>query len=230
MYGAELFNWLFQGQIRSMYDRLPESSVSVQLTSNWHELKRVPWEYLSAPNTPAPSRQRSVVRVLPGLSAATQLSAPRRKRLKVLFVTANPIDQQGVSKLQRLRSVILAANSANIAVEGYGQQGVRKKTIEMSALRQSIADAIVVDKGPWTTPGVDDMSTQEKIVVTINDDEGQVHQWELIGGDILVFDPGPRYLVVLRDQSLEAILLDACGEPSRREQSKLLSEQMRRSK
>jgi hypothetical protein len=148
----------------------------------------------------------------------------------IVSTSCNPIDQQGVSKLQRLRSVILAANSANIAVEGYGQQGVRKKTIEMSALRQSIADAIVVDKGPWTTPGVDDMSTQEKIVVTINDDEGQVHQWELIGGDILVFDPGPRYLVVLRDQSLEAILLDACGEPSRREQSKLLSEQMRRSK
>jgi len=49
-FGQSLFGYLFRGQIKSLYDRLPTGPVSIQILSNRSEAHEVPWEYLVTPD------------------------------------------------------------------------------------------------------------------------------------------------------------------------------------
>jgi len=96
-FGTRLFDFLFRGQLRDLYNRLPTGPVSLQILSDRSELREVPWEYLSAPDRmPVPHRDRSVIRIHPtcGVYGATVKKA--REKIRVLFVSAEPVDQPDV--------------------------------------------------------------------------------------------------------------------------------------
>ena len=43
-FGNDLFDFLFQGSLRTLYDRLPTGSVSIMILSDRAEIKAIPWE------------------------------------------------------------------------------------------------------------------------------------------------------------------------------------------
>nr|WP_275690588.1 CHAT domain-containing protein [Luteibacter jiangsuensis] len=96
-FGTDLFNFLFRGELRDLYDRLPVGPVSIQILSDQPELREVPWEYLSTPDRmPVPHRDRSVIRIHPTCGVYGMPSNKVGEKIRVLFVSAEPIDQAGV--------------------------------------------------------------------------------------------------------------------------------------
>lgn len=96
-FGTDLFNFLFRGQLRDLYDRLPVGQISIQILSDQPKLREVPWEYLSAPDRmPVPHRDRSVIRIHPTCGVYDTPSKKAIEKIRVLFVSAEPIDQPGV--------------------------------------------------------------------------------------------------------------------------------------
>ena len=96
-YGERLFKWLFRGKLRTLYDKAPTGNVSLQILSNRAELKKLPWEYIQAPDrAPAPHRERCVVRVLQTTGMPTPAPLKLSERVRVLFVSADPMDQSPV--------------------------------------------------------------------------------------------------------------------------------------
>lgn len=128
-FGAQLFAFLFRGDLRDLYDRLPQGSVTVQILSDRAEVKEVPWEYLLTPDKPpAPNRERSVVRVQP--TRGIYHSPRSLKKVRVLFVSADPVDQQGVSwsdiesVVSRVFAGHMPANTTIKVVEGATRQAL----------------------------------------------------------------------------------------------------------
>jgi hypothetical protein len=94
--GRDLFQWLFRGPLAAVYNRVPAGNVSVQILSNHPEIKALPWEFLLAPDRgPVPHRERCVVRVVE-TCGSDALAARRLRKIRVLFVVADPVDQAGV--------------------------------------------------------------------------------------------------------------------------------------
>lgn len=105
-FGAKLFDFLFRGQLRDLYNQLPAGPVSIQILSNQSTLREVPWEYLSTPDRmPAPHRDRSVIRIHPTCGVYGMPSKRAGDRIRVLFVSADPIDQAGV-EWQEVKAVL----------------------------------------------------------------------------------------------------------------------------
>lgn len=95
-FGVALYAWLFRGELGTLYDHVPDGSVSLQVLSNRPQLKMLPWEYLELPNHPAPHRDRCVVRVLPTCGVTAPAPLPKSGGIRVLFVSADPVDQSDV--------------------------------------------------------------------------------------------------------------------------------------
>ncbi|MEO8673156.1 MAG: CHAT domain-containing protein [Tahibacter sp.] len=96
-FGQRLFNFLFRGSLLQLYSRLPQGPVSMQMLSDRSELREVPWEYLTTPDRmPAPHRERSVVRVHPTCGVYGPTPKKASEKIRVLFVSADPMDQAGV--------------------------------------------------------------------------------------------------------------------------------------
>ena len=98
-FGERLFSFCVKNSVDRIYQRLPNSYVRVHILSNRADLQALPWEYLQEPGTtPGPNSLRSVVRIVPtiGIDPPAPVRLPGRK-LRVLFVYADPIDQQSVS-------------------------------------------------------------------------------------------------------------------------------------
>jgi len=96
-FGVQLFEFLFRGSLRTLYDRLPTGAVSLQILSDRPEIRAIAWEYLVTPDRrPAPHRDRSVIRVQ--VTCGIDSPAPRSfgKKVTVLLVSADPVDQTGV--------------------------------------------------------------------------------------------------------------------------------------
>jgi hypothetical protein len=95
--GVQLFDHIFSGDVRRLYDRLPSGRVSIQIITDAPVISRVPWEYLRpVDRQPVPHRERCVVRVLP-MCAPTDVKPPKKlKKLRVLLAVADPVDQRGV--------------------------------------------------------------------------------------------------------------------------------------
>jgi CHAT domain len=94
--GIDIFKYLFRGDLLALYSRLPPDPVSLQILSDRPQIKEVPWEYLLTPDCAiAPTRDRGVVRILPTCGIYNK---PPKKltNIKVLFVSADPVDQVGV--------------------------------------------------------------------------------------------------------------------------------------
>lgn len=130
-YGAQLFGYLFRGSLKELYERLPGGAVSVQVLSNRAELREVPWEYLATPDRrPSPHRERRIVRVHP--SVGVYATAPKRaaEKIRVLFVSADPIDQEGVdwtevkAVLDRTLTAQMPGEATIEVIEGATRAGV----------------------------------------------------------------------------------------------------------
>jgi hypothetical protein len=117
-YGIRLFEALFNGSILTLYNKLAADAVSIQILSDRADIREIPWEYMLTPNCrPAPHRNRSVVRVQVTCNGNT-CPAPKQfdKKVNVLFVSADPIDQAGVS----WEDVLATINSSFTAQLGPG--------------------------------------------------------------------------------------------------------------
>ena len=131
-YGIRLFDALFNGSILTLYNRLAADAVSIQILSDRADVREIPWEYMLTPNCrPAPHRNRSVVRVQLTCNG-TMCPAPKQfgKKVNVLFVSADPIDQAGVSwedVLATIDSSFTAQLGASVSIkviEGATRQGL----------------------------------------------------------------------------------------------------------
>lgn len=96
-FGNKLFDFVIRDDIRMLYDRLPNTLIRLHILSNQADLQMLPFEYMQEPKRgPGPSRVRSVVRIVPtvGMHPPQPLAVDR---LRVLFVSSDPIDQGVVS-------------------------------------------------------------------------------------------------------------------------------------
>lgn len=97
-FGDDLFNFLFRDTLLSLYQRLPAGPISLQIMSDRSEIKEIPWEYLVTPDRqPSPHRERSIIRVHPTCGIYSPGPKKFGKKVKVLFVSSDPVDQQGVT-------------------------------------------------------------------------------------------------------------------------------------
>jgi len=96
-YGESLFRWLFRGDLRTLYGRVPHGMLSIQVLSTQPVLQSLPWEYIALPDRqPAPHRERCVVRVLPVCGLGAPQPIKKGRKIRVLFVSADPMDQTNV--------------------------------------------------------------------------------------------------------------------------------------
>ncbi len=115
-FGRALFRLVVQNAVSTIYQRLPNSHIRLQIFSNRPDLQSLPWEFLVQPDTPpGPNALRSVVRVVPTVGIDAPQPAKLGKKLRLLFVHAEPSDQGSVS-WDDIRDTILdefAARAAN---------------------------------------------------------------------------------------------------------------------
>jgi hypothetical protein len=96
-FGRDLFNLIFRGRVRSIYDRLPASHIRMLIYSNRPDLQAIPWEYLQQPNAvPGPNALRSVVRVVPTIGVPEPTPRNLADTIRMLFVYAEPAREPSV--------------------------------------------------------------------------------------------------------------------------------------
>jgi len=102
IFGNNLFKYVMRGEVFRIYDHVPTNAlVRLSIFSNSQELQSLPWEYMQYPNQPAgPWLIRSVVRIIP--TVESKLSKPLKmgdlkRKLRILFAYADPVDQDPVS-------------------------------------------------------------------------------------------------------------------------------------
>jgi hypothetical protein len=97
-YGDRLFSFVINSRLSAIYVRMPPHSVSIQVVSNRPDIQALPWEYLREPGRPpGPQSTRSIVRVIPSIGTPVPGIRSLRNRIRVLYVYADPVDQQPVS-------------------------------------------------------------------------------------------------------------------------------------
>lgn len=91
-FGQALFGLLVRGGIKSIYDRLPNSHVRLQIYSNRPDLQAMPWEYIQDPaaGAPGPNAMRSVIRIIPTIGVAAPTPKPLGETVRMLFVYSEP--------------------------------------------------------------------------------------------------------------------------------------------
>jgi CHAT domain-containing protein len=97
-FGKNLFKALASELVQPILGGLPKTPMSLSLLSNRADVQAIPWEYLQEPGQAfGPSVQRSIVRVVPTVGVPTFKPASLQQKVRVLFVSADPIDQGPVS-------------------------------------------------------------------------------------------------------------------------------------
>ena len=97
-FGQMLFNFTVQQAVNTIYNRLPNSHIRLQIYSNRPEIQALPWEYMQQPGMiPGPNSLRSVVRIVPTIGVHLPDPIKLGKTVRMLFVYAEPIDQDAVS-------------------------------------------------------------------------------------------------------------------------------------
>jgi CHAT domain len=104
-FGEALFSVAIQNDLELLYQRLSSKSVSVHIVSDCPAVRTLAWEYIQEPGQiPGPSK-RCIVRIVPTIG----ISSPAPKRLgnniRVMFVSADPMDQDPVSWADVKRSI-----------------------------------------------------------------------------------------------------------------------------
>jgi hypothetical protein len=96
-FGDDLYRFFLQGELLELYARLPAEHMRIQVLSNQAEIQAIPWEYWQEPKKPGPRRERSVVRIVPTIGIGAPQPLSLAQEVRVLFVSAAPVDQGGVS-------------------------------------------------------------------------------------------------------------------------------------
>jgi hypothetical protein len=97
-FGRGLFRFCIREGLQRVYDRLPASHVRLHIHSTRADLQALPWEYFQEPGqVPGPKRDRSIVRVVPTVGFEPATPRPLKAKVRVLFVSADPVDQEPVS-------------------------------------------------------------------------------------------------------------------------------------
>jgi hypothetical protein len=93
-FGQKLFSFTINGTVAKIYDRLPQDAhIRLQIYSNRAELQALPWEYIQQPKIPSPDVLRSVIRVVPTIGVKPASPLKLGKKVRLLFVYADPLDQ-----------------------------------------------------------------------------------------------------------------------------------------
>jgi hypothetical protein len=104
-FGVELFRVAIQNDLERLYQRLPSKSVSVHIVSDCPAVRTLPWEYIQEPDQiPGPSK-RCIVRVIPTIGISVPEPGRLGNKIRVMFVSADPMDQDPVSWAEVKRSV-----------------------------------------------------------------------------------------------------------------------------
>jgi hypothetical protein len=97
-FGKELFKALAREVVLPILGGLPKTRLSFGLLSNRSDFQAIPWEYIQEPGQVfGPSSDRSVVRIVPTVGVPTFQPKALAGKVRVLFVSADPIDQGPVS-------------------------------------------------------------------------------------------------------------------------------------
>ena len=90
VYGCQLFNFLFVGEIKRLYDRLPTKHIRLHVLSDHSDIQSLPWELIQENQWPCgPNINRTVVRLVPTIGF-TKADLPASARLNILHISADP--------------------------------------------------------------------------------------------------------------------------------------------
>ena len=64
-FGRKLFHFIMDGDLLKLYNRLPQTHISLKILTNHAALRKLPWEYWQEPDQKLPCTGRCVVRVIP---------------------------------------------------------------------------------------------------------------------------------------------------------------------
>ena len=121
-FGDQLFSYVIRGDVKELYSKLSDQTLTrIHLLTDREDLKSLPWEFLQYPKIPpGPWRTRSVVRVIPtiGSPKPEPIKITPGRKLRVLFVHADPVNQTGVS-WPNVRESILRTFSSRLSQDLY---------------------------------------------------------------------------------------------------------------
>lgn len=131
-YGHRLFSFCVRDDLERLYNRLPANHVRMHIFSDRTEIQALPWEYMQDPNrVPGPQRERSVVRIIPTIGREAPAPLAFGQKVRVLFVSADPVDQETVSwpelkeSIERTFAARLPADRFTLeAIEGATRTGL----------------------------------------------------------------------------------------------------------
>lgn len=112
-FGINLFKFVFKDDLERLYNRLPETHVSVKILSTEPRLRQLFWEYLQEPGRQSPRAGRCVVRVIPTVGSEPLEAKAKEEVTKVLFCAADPVGLRGVS-WEDVRDTLERAYSARL--------------------------------------------------------------------------------------------------------------------
>jgi hypothetical protein len=132
-FGRDLFALVVRGGIKTIYDRLPQSHIRLQIYSNRPDIQSIPWEYIQEPNcVPGPNAFRSVVRIVPTIGVPAPEARKLDETVRMLFVYAEPPREASVdwpiikSSIERQFSKRLPENFKLDVLEGATTDSFRK--------------------------------------------------------------------------------------------------------
>lgn len=122
-FGNNLFKYVMRGHVERIYNSLPtDALVRLSILSNSQELQSLPWEYMQDPTQAAgPWLIRSVVRIIPTVGSKPReplKMSDLKRKLKILFAFADPVDQDPVS-WPAVKDAVERAFAARIPVNDY---------------------------------------------------------------------------------------------------------------
>jgi CHAT domain-containing protein len=110
-YGYKLFNFIIRDEVQRLYQSVaPDKLLRIHIFSNSPELQAIPWEYLQDPaQGPGPSVDRLVVRIVSTIGVTEpklrELPKDGNKKLKMLFASADPVEEDPVSWLEVKKAI-----------------------------------------------------------------------------------------------------------------------------
>ena len=139
-FGRSLFSFCIRDDIKKLYQRLPNSSVRIQILSNNTAVQQLPWEFIQQPGQKGPLLNRSVVRIVPTIGKTSQDIVKPPQTTKILFAAADPTDQTAVSWVE-VKNAIENAFNARIN-DGFENQFEIKveEAVTPQKLTKAVAD------------------------------------------------------------------------------------------
>jgi CHAT domain-containing protein len=197
-FGNKLFRYVIRGEIAKIYTRLPKDAfVRLSILSNSQELQSLPWEYLQDPEeVPGPWRVRSVVRIIPTVAskppAQLKLKGLKRK-LKILFAYADPVDHDPVSWQAAMKAV---ADSL-------------EARLPASSFELKVIDANPKDLAETLQSGQYDIFHFSGHGIVDANGVGQVMLMDRAGQSSIPYDAA-KLSNILRSRGIRLVILSAC--------------------